>query len=180
MLVFLLKLIFGAFLITLPFWLTTNLLRKVLIYIWPKGKKFIKVLIIILHGIILDSFGLHLVLDPIIPGQGIIYVHITKLKVNHPFIRENLRIEIAPIKFNGHQDFQRIHFGSFDNTGTYSALVTFDWGESQIFVRVYDKTQPNQPLIERYIHISPYVRVGLNDKYIYLRDNNFKLTYEGR
>lgn len=163
------KLIAGAFIITLPFWLTTNQVRRLLEIAFPKGskgRKVTKILVIILHWFILEFLGLHLILDPIIPGQAIIYVDAPRATTDYPFVLENLRIQIAPVRFDGHPDFQRIRFGSFNHTGTYSTLVNFNWGESRVLIRVYDQAQPRKSLVKRYIHISPYVRVGLWDSHI--------------
>jgi len=149
-----LNLIAGAALVMLPLW---RIVRLVI------GRR--KVLVVLL--VVLEFLGIHLVVDPLVPGDGIIYVHATGDQALHPSLVENLRLEIMPVRFDGHRDSQRMHSGPFDDTRKYSTLVAFNWGESYVFLRVYDVAR-RKILLQRYVHISPYVRVGLYDKHIYL------------
>lgn len=168
---FYLKLFLSIFLILFSFWLILKKIGRFLERILPARKTSIKTFLI-LFWIILELTGVHLLLDLVSPGQGTIHIYAPDKKPSRLYVLENLRIEIAPVKYDGHPDFQRIHFGVFAYGGIYSSIINFNWGEREIFVRIYDQTRPNLPLIESYYHISPFVRVGLNDKHIHLDDLN--------
>jgi hypothetical protein len=153
----------------LPLLLSIRSIKHIIKNTFPQASTtFLKIPFAILYWIVLEIIGLHLVLDPIIPGQGTIYVHAAKTGATYPFAMKNIRIEIAPVEFEGHIDLDRIQYGSFSETGAYSALVKFNWGEHRIYVRAYDQAQPDRSLLADFISISPYVRVGLCDKHVYL------------
>ena len=135
----------------------------------PAARKTINVLCTVLLSAVLEVVGLHLILDQTIPGQATIRVHAAAEGAKPAFALENTILEVAPIRFNGRTDLARLHMGSFDQTGTYSSIVDLDWGEHRILVRAYDPSRSSLPMMESYISISPYVRIGLWEQDIYLK-----------
>lgn len=175
MLAFLVKLIVGVILALLPLCLLARYLTRLIRTIFRYREEEVpevsrsqltRILFIMLWAAI-EFAGIHLVFDLIAPGQAAVYVHAAKQGVDFPFVMENTRIQIAPVKFTGDPDFRRYHEGRFDHTGTYQQLVAFNWCESRVFLRVYDLAS-HRSLLERYIHISPYARVSSAEKHIYV------------
>jgi hypothetical protein len=124
-----------------------------------------KIILVAVHWLIIEFFGLHLILSPIIPGQAHIQVYIVS---DLPALHENLMVQLMPVKFNGRPDYLRVENGSIDQLGSFSAIINFKWGEHRVMVRLYDKSQPSKSLIECFENISPYVRIGVVDKDIHL------------
>ena len=114
--------------------------------------------------LILGLVGAHLLLDPFIPGQPTIHVYAPS---KFPTVLENLRVRIAPIKFDGNIDPTRTYHARFAKDSIVSAVVVFNILEQNIQLILYDETQPENPLGVRIVRLSPYVRRGFWDKHVY-------------
>ncbi len=114
--------------------------------------------------LILAIVGAHLLLDPLIPGQPTIHVH---APTEYPTVFENLRVRIAPIKFDGNVDPARISNNIFARDSAITKVVVFNVMEQRIHLKLYDATQPKNPLGIRVVYLSPYIRRGLWDKHVH-------------
>jgi hypothetical protein len=169
MLLTLLKLILGVVLVVIPAVLVFKATHRVAAAF--KGRKFGKALSIVVICVIVEVIGLHLIIDPIVPGQqAAIHVHAFTKESNDALLTKNFLIELAPLSFDGKVDYGRLRSGTFSHAGIFSTIMSFDWGEHRLFIRIYDRSQSERPVIEDYKSISPYVRVGLFEKHIYLDD----------
>ena len=114
--------------------------------------------------LILAIVGAHLLLDPLIPGQPTIHVH---APTEYPTVVENLRVRIAPIKFDGNVDPARISNNMFARDLAITKVVVFNVMEQRLHLKLYDVTQPKNPLGIRVVYLSPYIRRGLWDKHVH-------------
>ncbi len=119
-----------------------------------------------LVNVAIEVVAIHLVIDPVIPGHGVLQVHASwPTQYSH----DNIIVEMAPIEFNGHVDLARLHTGSLTADGSYSVLMQFEWGEQRVYYRAYNAARPDSPFDEGFTSVSPYVRLGLLEKHIFLR-----------
>ncbi len=158
-------LVIGALLILLPLFLKARSIRHLLKELLPQTpftKKLLHLLSIVFL-LIIEVIGVHLLLDPLVPGQGKIRIELGKGAEKPERVIEDLRIELAPVQLNGQTKLSDIKMGAFDQSGVYSTIIKFDWGEHGVHLRVYDQTQPSQFIRDEYHNVSPYVRAGLWD-----------------
>ncbi|MCF8057248.1 MAG: hypothetical protein K9K37_11505 [Desulfocapsa sp.] len=114
--------------------------------------------------LILGLVGVHLLLDPLIPGQPTVHVH---APTEYPTVVENLRVRIVPIKFDGNIDPARISSNIFAGDLAITKVVVFHVMEQRLHLRLYDVTQPENFLGRRVVYLSPYIRLGLWDKHVH-------------
>ena len=122
-------------------------------------------------GLVGALVGLALALDATVPGTATI-----KIKIVTPtqeFSRtafNSIRVIIFPVRFCGDIATDRRLTGQFDDTNVCSKVVRFHALERLVRVDVYDEAGPEQKtIVQRYVRIPGYMRVGLWDKTILIQ-----------
>jgi hypothetical protein len=164
MLVSFLKMAIGTILVFFSFHLTTTTLRQLLRKFLPRRR--------MLHNIVSlavffasELIGIDLLLDPLIPGQAVIYINAKELVRQSP-TPYDLRVEIAVANFGGSLDPNKIFYGKFDERGVYVILVDLDWLQSYVRVKIFNQIRPDLPIEIKWEHISTWARLGFTDSYI--------------
>jgi len=165
------KMAIGAALVIFSFRLTVCNLRKVLEMILP-NRKIVNNFLALIAFVASELIGVNLLIDPMVPGQALISVDASEL-VNKARVPAALRVEIAVANLNGSLDKEAIYRGKLSSEdGLYTALVSFDWFQSYVRVRIYETANPTTSIVEEWRHISPWARIGMSDEKVVIRQRN--------
>lgn len=135
--------------------------KRILVKRWVIPRQVLLRSISMMARIILAFIAGHLLIDPLIPGHGVIHVYAPH---KFPTVRENLRVEMAPVKWDGSVDWTRKTYGPFDGNGMVTRVLNFHIFENRVYLNVYDESMPAPPVAVKIVRVSGYVRQRLWDK----------------
>lgn len=130
--------------------------KKIQIFVVTQYSKYILRLVI-------AFIAMNLLVDPLISGSATIYVH---QPTRFSTVSENLRVKLAPIKYDGKVDWERMSNGRFDKHGIMVKIIMFNIFENRLYVNVYDASIPDEPIVKKIVYVSAYIRQKLWDKHI--------------
>ena len=152
----------GVILVSISFYLIIRKLREFLRMTIPHLTLLNTVIPFVLFAAI-ETYGIDLLVDPLLPGQAIVVIHAEEL-VRHDTAYMALRARVEVLNLDG--TVARWYFGGFNEHGDYVVLASFGWFQSYAKVTVTKDETSSTPVFTSVEHISNLNRLRVTKKEI--------------